>query len=490
MDPTGFMGRSHDKHQLLKPILRAYAIGYLSSTAPRFISSLRQVWRKDLNYQQNRKVLLRALTSTIRLESFSTFCAALVGGSTVFPLVIFRLRELVSHRLGIKPSISESAKFLRLVRFTCAFLSAWLSFELLNRKSVRLQGDDAKSPDNASNWVAKTQQGSKDKEQIRPQFAGRTMDLTLFSLTRAVDLAACIIWARWRRWRRARGCWSMAENLAPALADSGVFAVSAAIVMWAWIYLPERLPKSYERWIGEVAKVDSRLVETLRQARRGVFVYGKDTGEARLLQSMCNDYGWPVEWGDPSKTIPIPCEVVHMSCGPSCEKHAVSRFAQTFKFTCATYLPLQMAFRIRRLNSVSSLRRAISDALRSSAFLASFVGIFYYSICLARTRLGPKVFSRDVVTPMMWDSGLCIGAGCLMCGWSILVESPSKRRELALFVAPRAAATVLPRFYNKQYQYRERIAFAISTAILLTCLQEQPSLVRGVFGRVATSVLK
>jgi hypothetical protein len=38
-------------------ILRAYAIGYLSSTTPRFISSLRQVLRKDLNYQQKREVV-------------------------------------------------------------------------------------------------------------------------------------------------------------------------------------------------------------------------------------------------------------------------------------------------------------------------------------------------------------------------------------------------------------------------------------------------
>lgn len=171
---------------------------------------------------------------------------------------------------------------------------------------------------------------------------------------------------------------------------------------------------------------------------------------APLLESMCKDYGWPIEWGDPSKTIPIPCEMVHMSCGPNCEKHAVSRFARTFGFACATYIPLQIVFRLRRLKSVLSLRRAVSDALRSSAFLASFVSIFYYSVCLARTRIGPKIFPRDVVTPMMWDSGLCVGAGCLMCGWSILVESPSKRQELALFVAPRAAATVLPRFYDKQ----------------------------------------
>jgi hypothetical protein len=48
----------------------------------------------------------------------------------------------------------------------------------------------------------------------------------------------------------------------------------------------------------------------------------------------------------------------------------------------------------------------------------------------------------------MWDSGLCIGAGCVLCGWSILIEAERRREELALFVAPRALATWLPREYD------------------------------------------
>jgi hypothetical protein len=373
-------------------------------------------------------------------------------------------------------------------------------------------------------------------EHHRPELAGRTMDLTIYMVTRAIDAVACVAWGRWSRRRQAQNRWTTVESLVPGFVDAGVFAMSAAVVMWAWFYLPERLPRAYEKWIGEAAQVDSRLIEALRRVRRGVFVYGKDTGQAPLLQSMCKDYNWPEVWGDPAKVAPIPCEMVHMGCGPSCEKHALYRFAKTFRFACATYIPLQIVFRLRRMKSATALRRALSDAAQSSAFLASFVSLFYYSVCLARTRLGPKIFDAKTVTPMMWDSGLCVGAGCLMCGWSILVEKTRKRQELALFVAPRAAATVLPRLYNKkvcigpshplfttglhpypllpllnvskpacgrfqnnhemltrvdvcQYQYRERVAFAVSAAILITCLRERPSMVRGVFGRITSSVL-
>ncbi|RDW90405.1 uncharacterized protein DSM5745_02180 [Aspergillus mulundensis] len=275
------------------------------------------------------------------------------------------------------------------------------------------------------------------------------MDLTLFTVARALDSLACISWS-WaqQKWRGGRH--RTLRDIIPGLADSAVFAASAAVVMWAWFYAPERLPRSYAKWIGEAAKVDERLIEALRRARRGIFVYGKDTGQAPLLESMCKDFGWPTKWGDPAKTIPIPCEMVHMGCGPSCEKHAVSRFVRTFKFACATYIPLQIAFRLRSMKSAAPIRRAISDALRSSSFLASFVSLFYYSVCLSRTRLGPRLFDKTKVTPQMWDSGLCVGAGCAMCGWSILVEHAKKRQEIALFVAPRAAATVLPRVYDQK----------------------------------------
>ncbi|PWY71657.1 integral membrane protein [Aspergillus heteromorphus CBS 117.55] len=487
MDSVTIARGHRSRIRVLQPIIRAYALGYLSSTTPRVIACLRRIQGHDLSLKEKLTELFNALKSTIRLESFSTFCALFVGGSTLIPFLLLRCFAHMNRRLNLTGS---PLRFVWLTRFVSAFMSAWFSFSIINRRPIILQGIQCEPQGGTDlKGVAVSQNKGRLEPHSRPQFAGRTMDLTLFTLTRAVDLMVCIGWSQWQRWRKARNRWTLAERVVPKLADSGLFAASAAIVMWAWFYAPERLPKSYGKWIGEAASVDPRLVEALRRCRRGVFVYGKDTGQASLLQPMCEDYSWPLEWGDPSKTVPIPCEMVHMGCGPSCEKHAVSRFARTFKFACATYIPLQVVLRLRSLKSMASLQQAITTALRSSTFLASFVSIFYYSICLARTRLGPKLFHRDTVTPIMWDSGLCVGAGCLMSGWSIVVESARKRQEVALFVAPRAAATVLPRFYDKQYQYRERIAFATSAAILLTCLQEWPDMVRGVFGRIGRGVM-
>lgn len=68
-------------------------------------------------------------------------------------------------------------------------------------------------------------------------------------------------------------------------ADALVFATSSGAVMWAWFYLPNRLPRAYRDWIKSAAQVDERLLEALRRVRHGQLVYGEDTGQAPLLQS-------------------------------------------------------------------------------------------------------------------------------------------------------------------------------------------------------------
>ena len=391
-----------------------------------------------------------------------------MGGSTFLPVLLQKLCELATATSSRRSS-RITRRIRGLIQFSTAFLSACAGFNLLNknhtvpRAEAKTKGRVPRNEENSA------QDLTNSSAPPLPDLAGRTMDLTIFTLIRATDVLACAAWSIWSRKRKADNLWTKVESSIPGLADAGVFATSAAVVMWAWFYLPEKLPRTYERWIGEMAKVDVRLIEALRRARRGIFVYGKDTGQAPLLRSMCRDFGWPEQWGDPKKTTPIPCEMVHMGCGPNCELHALSRFARTFKVACATYIPLQLIFRLRRIRDPVVLRRAVSEGARSSAFLAVFVSLFYYAVCLARTRLGPRLFDRKSVTPQMWDSGLCVGAGCLLCGWSVLVEQPRKRQELALFVAPRAAATVLPRLYDKKVCR----SFGWSRPWIFACLASQ-----------------
>ena len=337
------------------------------------------------------------------------------------------------------------------------------------------------------------------------RFAGRTLDLTLFALTRALDVVVGELWSRRRRRRTVGGRWTRLERAVARLADPAVFALSSGLIMWTWIYRPARLPRAYNRWISSAAAVDGRLIEALRRCRAGTLRYGRDTGQAPLLGAMCNDYGWPRAWGDPAASVPFPCEMVHMGYGPSCEAHALARFARSFRWAMATYLPLGLLLAARHVSSSSSsssqnnhtrrqtvryLGRVLTLAARSSAFLGAFIALFYYGVCLARTRVGPRLLGRHVAARQAIDGGICVGAGCALCGCSILLEKAARRKDLALFVAPRALATMLPRRYAWEKQWCETAVFAASTAIVFTCVLEKPARVRGVLGGLLRSVLQ
>ena len=78
----------------------------------------------------------------------------------------------------------------------------------------------------------------------------------------------------------------------------------------------------------------------------------------------------------------------------------------------------------------------------------------------------------------------------MLCGWSILIEAERRREELALFVMPRALGTLLPREYDARGFWKERLVFAVSTAVLFTVVEEDRGCVRGVLGRLLGGILK
>lgn len=268
-----------------------------------------------------------------------------------------------------------------------------------------------------------------------------------------------------------------------------MFAVSSGLIMWTWFYDPLRLPRAYNKWITSAAAVDNRLIEALRRCRAGTLQYGKDTGQAPLLQGMCADFSWPLAWGDPAVSVPFPCEMVHMGVGPSCERHLASRFVRSFKWAMATYLPLNI-FLVARKPNGKALTGAFLSSIRSSTFLGTFIALFYYGVCLARSRVGPRILGTHNSSRQAMDSGICVATGCFLCGWSILIEGAGRRKDMALFVAPRALATLLPRRYALDKQWRETCVFAFSTAVVFTCFAEDKKRVRGMLGSVLRTVMR
>lgn len=339
-------------------------------------------------------------------------------------------------------------------QFLAAFCSAWVSLQLLNRtdksQPSRQPLQHAKTVHEVAKLDSLSTTDGKCCGQLPSSQAGRSLDLTFFAVTRSLETVIGFLWARRSVSRIKDAKWTPLEAMISRAADPIVFAASSSVVMWAWFYYPDRLPRAYNRWIKEAAQVDSRLVEVLRRARTGEFAYGREAGHDGLLESFCIDLNLPVTWGNPYLTIPIPCEVVHSGLGASCHWHSAMRFSRAFKFAFASYFPIQIILKATKKPSWRALVQALQEALRSSAFLGAFVGLFYYGVCLARTILGPKLLQSRGVTPQMWDRGLCVRAGCILCGSSILIEAAKRRQEMAYFVAPKAVATYFPRRYNRK----------------------------------------
>lgn len=362
-----------------------------------------------------------------------------------FPVRLVLHKAVSNSRLNM-----HSDRNITISRLISAFCAAWLSLQLLN-KPFGVKGEasklkiDSSQEINASYRVFQVPEEDFSRKMSIP-LAGKTIDLTLFAVTRSLESIVGQLWNRHKISRVSRGKWTKLEMLISHFTDASVFAISSGMIMWAWIYYPSTLPRAYDKWIGGIAEVDQRLIELLREFRAANDVYGPDAQTNNILKSMCTDYRCPSEWADLSKTIPAPCELVHSGIGPSCSWHAIVRFSRAFKIAVITYLPLQLLLKVRN-PSRKALLRAFREAFRSSAFLGAFVSLFWTGVCLTRTRLGPKIFSPRI-TPSMWDQGLCIRAGCLLCGCSILIEAAKRRQEVAFFVAPKAAATLLPRRYD------------------------------------------
>lgn len=457
--------------------------------------------------------MARLLQHALSLRSFPSFCATLVGGSTFFQSPIHRFFSAILRLASPSVDVRRSPSIRLLARFFSALLSASLSFKLINSPHSNSPSASAPTPQLKSHLqVVKPgpfddppEVGSKQThEDVAPvalslkreDLAGRSLDITLFALVRALDVVIGSIWGQLPAKTRSR------LRFVPRASPTLLFCFSATTIMQAWFYAPSRLPPTYNTWISAAAGLDRRLLLALRHARYGTWVYGKDTGMAQLLGSLCHDLGLPEELGDPATTIPVPCELVHMGCGKSCEKHAAVRFWRSWLFAAKMYTPLQLFVVARHVRKSARpgnrfagltppvLLKAFENMARSSAFLGAFVALFYYGVCLSRTRLGPKLFSYSTITPQMWDSGLCVLGGCLLCGTSILVEQSRKQLEVLFFVLPRAAATWFPRRYLPEHRWKEHLTFALSAAILLTTAQYDPSRVRGVFGQVLQGVMR
>ncbi|ORZ08989.1 hypothetical protein BCR42DRAFT_462806 [Absidia repens] len=240
-----------------------------------------------------------------------------------------------------------------------------------------------------------------------------------------------------------------------------------------------------------MAQMDDRLLWALRGIRNGTWVYGKDTGVNDLLGNYCVDLGLPYEAGIPTRGR-IPCRVVHGGQPWGCEVHALSRFAKGFVKVFLLYFTVHLTppllFKTSKLaqNPISSLQHILKASVRSSTFLATFITLIWYSICLTRTRIGHQLFG---IKQTRLDDTLGPLIGSAMCGLSLMIENRHRRGEMALYVIPRALFSLTERLIGpwhtrgrwwepKMAEAAETAVFAASVMTVVNAMYKDKDMVR------------
>lgn len=184
------------------------------------------------------------LVGSFAFRRFPTFCTALVGGYTFlqWPLrLLFDHASILSRGKGI-PSRRMRDASCAASRFLAALISAWFSLEILNNKAIaRFDGKDSKEAAKHQQHLVANSTGvtlqtarilnSEVSQASLPVLAGKTVDLTLLAVTRAVDSIVVNFYRR---------SYASFANTAPAVstlkaisryADAFIFALSSGTVV-------------------------------------------------------------------------------------------------------------------------------------------------------------------------------------------------------------------------------------------------------------------
>lgn len=415
-----------------KPSLKAFLYAYLYLVLPKVIKAIVSAVKKG-KYDRMIPRMKKTMVKALHPRKFPMFAASLITGINVLePLVYGLLRKT---RFLKRPS---SALFVSTL--VSALASALVTFPLFQSHVVGF---------------------------------GRynSLDLTLLVATRALDTVFS----------------STLSNITPdgisKYGDALLFIISSTLVMFSWFYHPEKLPPAYSKWITSAANMDPDFIEVLRLVRNKDLIYGQHGPYEDYLTPYFERYGRDPKGGNTVINQPIDCEAVHAFQCKSCELHALWRFWRGFKFAMTVYGPLNLFMLVFPLQVKTSTRllRALKSSFRSSCFLGAFIGLYWYGVCLARTRLLPKMFPK--ISRTRFDDTICAASGAIMCGFSSFVETAQRRKELALFVAPRGLGALVPSEPSKINLKIESFVFSISLAILVAFSRNRSSSVRGIFGK-------
>ena len=262
------------------------------------------------------------------------------------------------------------------------------------------------------------------------------------------------------------------ESFVGAHGDVLMFALSSAQVMYAYVMRPETLDPGFWNFIVRAGPIDKETLGAVRAQCNGSPV------DLRHLAQYAVPGKDPKGWTTGERLPCVPCVIMHRDTGCAmCASHAVAASADTFRKCFPFYLSIHLvpfcvlnAAKALR-NPVGTVTTATGATIRSTTFISAFVGSYMASICGLRWLRGGK------------EHRAAYYAAGIVAGSMLFIEKKSRRGELALYLLPRAADSLVATMAIKRLvpnvPHADLLLFALVSGGLMHYFENEPETLAG-----------
>ncbi|KAI9486495.1 MAG: hypothetical protein EXX96DRAFT_534748 [Benjaminiella poitrasii] len=257
--------------------------------------------------------------------------------------------------------------------------------------------------------------------------------------------------------------------------DALLFGLTCGQVLYAYTMRPETLPPDFYSFMIKAARCPQGSLQLNAKTVRGLPITSKEAMEVvKKLRPTQHSIDFVSHMS--TNTDPVACEIIHPWID-SCHTTALDRFVTVFKSFLPVYGTLHfvpmLLLRAKHFqrDPVTMLSKTSIATLKSGAFMATFVTLYQYYICLHRQLLKTGWFGN-------WNSKYIYYAAGFLCSYpAIFLEDKKRRSELALYVLPKAIQSFYQIAYSHQWiikvKHFEVLMTSFAMGIIMSFYQEE-----------------
>lgn len=257
--------------------------------------------------------------------------------------------------------------------------------------------------------------------------------------------------------------------------DALLFAVTCAQVLYAYTMRPDTLPPDFYSFMVKTARCPKEALLLNNINVRGFPITPELAIES--IQNLRPTAHAIKTLTQLSPNAPaIPCEILHPWM-EGCHWIALERIVKVFKSFLPVYGTLHfvpmLLLRTQHFKKdpVGMLSKTTLATLKSGAFLATFVTLYQYQICMHRQWVIKNGFR--------WNSKYLYYLAGFFCSYpSIFLEDKKRRSELALYVLPKAIQSFYLIAYSHHWifklKYFEVLMASTAMGIIMSFYQQEP----------------